>query len=58
MGQQPGQNYVGRLFDHIRRGELDPSYLSTHRLPLDDGPRGYAVFKHKEDGCLRVVFAP
>jgi threonine dehydrogenase-like Zn-dependent dehydrogenase len=58
MGQQPGQNYAGRLFDHIRRGELDPSYLLTHRLPLDDGPRGYAMFKHKEDDCLRVAFAP
>ncbi len=58
MGQQPGQNYVERLFGHIRRGELDPSYLLTHRLPLDDGARGYAMFKRKEDNCLRVVFAP
>lgn len=39
MGQQPGQNYVERLFGHIRRSELASSHLLTHRLPLDDGPR-------------------
>lgn len=58
MGQQHGHRYVGRLFGHIAKGELDPSYLLTHRRSLDDGPEGYAMFKAKTDGCLRVVFAP
>jgi threonine dehydrogenase-like Zn-dependent dehydrogenase len=58
MGRQPGQNYVERLFEHLRRGELDPSYLLTHCLPLDAGPQGYALFKNRQDNCLRVVFAP
>ncbi|BAI71701.1 alcohol dehydrogenase [Azospirillum sp. B510] len=58
MGRQNGQRYAARLFEHVRDGALDPSYLMTHRLPLDDGPRAYRMFKEKADGCLRVVFAP
>ncbi|CAO3350738.1 zinc-dependent alcohol dehydrogenase [Azospirillum melinis] len=58
MGQQNGQRYAERLFGHIRNGELDPSYLMTHRLPLDDGPQAYRMFKEKADDCMRVVFAP
>ena len=58
MGQQSGQRYAKRLFAHIRDGALDPSYLITHRRPLDEGPEGYRMFRDKTDGCLRVVFAP
>ena len=47
-----------RLLDHAARGELDPTYLVTHRMPLAEGPRGYGLFKKKEDGCVRVVFTP
>ena len=56
--QQHGQAYVPRLLEHAQRGELDPAYLATHRFSLEDGPRGYAMFKHKQDGCVRAVFAP
>jgi threonine dehydrogenase-like Zn-dependent dehydrogenase len=56
--QQHGQKYVPRLLDHVARGELDPSYLVTHRLPLEEAARGYEMFKHKEDGCVRAVFTP
>jgi threonine dehydrogenase-like Zn-dependent dehydrogenase len=56
--QQHGQHYVPRLLEHAVAGELDPAYLVTHRLPLEDGPRGYELFKHKRDGCVRVVFTP
>jgi len=56
--QQHGQKYVPRLLEHVARGELDPSYLVTHRMPLEDAVRGYAMFKHKEDGCVRVLFTP
>lgn len=58
MGQQHGQRYAARLFAHIEKGELDPSYLLTHRWSLDDGPRGYRMFKEKVDNCMRVVFTP
>lgn len=56
--QQHGQRYMGRLLEHVSRGELDPSYLATHHFSLEDGPRGYDMFKHKEDGCVRSVFIP
>jgi len=56
--QQHGQKYVPRLIEHTQRGELDASFLATHRFTIDDGPRGYDMFKNKADGCLRVVFAP
>jgi threonine dehydrogenase-like Zn-dependent dehydrogenase len=56
--QQHGQKYVPRLLEHASRGELDPSFLVTHRFSLEDAPRGYEIFKHKIDGCVRAVFAP
>ncbi len=56
--QQHGQAYLPRLLEHAVRGELDPSYLATHRFPLEDAPRGYEMFKNKEDGCVRAVFVP
>jgi threonine dehydrogenase-like Zn-dependent dehydrogenase len=56
--QQHGQKYVPRLLEHAVRGELDPSYLVTHRFSLEDAPRGYEMFKKKEDGCVRAVFTP
>jgi threonine dehydrogenase-like Zn-dependent dehydrogenase len=56
--QQHGQNYVPRLLEHTERGELDASFLATHRFSLEDGARGYAMFKNKEDDCVRVVFTP
>jgi threonine dehydrogenase-like Zn-dependent dehydrogenase len=58
MGQQFGQKYIPRLFDHVSKGELNPSILLTHRLRLEDGPRGYKMFKRKEDACVRAVFTP
>jgi threonine dehydrogenase-like Zn-dependent dehydrogenase len=54
--QQHGQKYVPRLLDHVVKGELDPSFMVTHRMSLEDSPRGYEMFKHKTDGCVRVAF--
>ncbi len=56
--QQHGQRYVPRLLDYVSRGELDPSYLATHRFSLEESPHGYDIFKHKQDGCVRSVFVP
>jgi len=56
--QQHGQRYMQRLLDHAAKGELDPSFLATHRFSLEEAPRGYDMFKHKEDGCVRSVFVP
>jgi threonine dehydrogenase-like Zn-dependent dehydrogenase len=58
MGQMHGQRYLPRLLDHVARGDIDPSFAITHKMALEDAPRGYETFKHKYEGCLRVVFAP
>lgn len=57
-GQQQGQRYVADLFAHIQEGRLDPSFLLTHRMPLERGAHAYKLFKEKRDHCVRAVFAP
>jgi threonine dehydrogenase-like Zn-dependent dehydrogenase len=56
--QQHGQRYVPQLLEHAAEGDLDPSYLATHEFSLEESPRGYELFKEKEDGCVRAVFTP
>ena len=56
--QQHGQAYMDRLLTHAQKGELNPACLANHRFSLEDGPRGYDMFNHKTDGCVRAVFAP
>ena len=56
--QQHGQKYVPKLLDMLQRGQLDTSCLATHRFSLEDSPRGYAMFKKKQDGIIRAVFRP
>lgn len=56
--QQHGQAYVPALLEHAASGELRTDLLATHVMPLEDGVRGYEMFKHKADGCLRAVFRP
>lgn len=58
MSQQHGQRYIPMLLDRIAHGDLDPSYLATHSMPLEEGARGYQMFKDKTDECVRVVFRP
>ncbi len=56
-GQCHVQRYMKPLLDRIERGELDPSFIITHRLPLADAPRGYDLFLKKQDECMKVVLA-
>jgi len=49
---------LNRLLGHAQKGELNPAYLATHRFSLEDAPRGYEMFKHRTEGCVRAVFAP
>lgn len=56
--QQHGQRYMPRMFDYIQQGDLDPSHLITHDMPLEDAVRGYELFKTKQQGCIRAVFRP
>ena len=57
-GQCHVQRYLRPLLQRIENDEIDPSFIVTHRLPLDEAPRGYDLFKHKEDDCLKVVLRP
>jgi threonine dehydrogenase-like Zn-dependent dehydrogenase len=56
--QQHGQRFVPRILGHMARDELVTDHLATHVMPLTDAPRGYRMFKEKEDGCVRAVFLP
>jgi threonine dehydrogenase-like Zn-dependent dehydrogenase len=44
-----------QLLGRIQNGELDPSFVVTHRLPLSEAPRGYEMFLNKVDACEKVV---
>jgi len=58
MGQTHMMRYMQPLLDRIERGEIDPSFVITHRLPLDDAPKAYKMFRDKEDRCIKVVLKP
>src|ERR687898_656482 len=57
-GQCHVQRYMRPLLDRIERGEIDPTRIITHRLPLAEAPHGYDIFKNKADGCEKVVLKP
>jgi threonine dehydrogenase-like Zn-dependent dehydrogenase len=46
------------LLGHIEAGRIDPTRVITHTLPLGQAPRGYDMFKHKQDNCEKVVLRP
>lgn len=58
MGQTHAQRFLQPLLDRIDRGEIDPSFVITHRLPLEEGPAAYDTFRDKKDGCIKVVLTP
>jgi len=57
-GQAHVQRYLRPLLERIERGDIDPSFVISHHLPLDDAPRGYEMFKHKQDNCTKIVLTP
>jgi threonine dehydrogenase-like Zn-dependent dehydrogenase len=56
--QQHGHRYIPMLLERMARGELKTAHLMTHPMSLDQGPRGYDLFKNKNEGCVRAVFQP
>jgi threonine dehydrogenase-like Zn-dependent dehydrogenase len=58
MGQTHMMKYMKPLLDRIERGEIDPSFVITHRLSLDDAPGAYKTFRDKQDECIKVVMKP
>jgi threonine dehydrogenase-like Zn-dependent dehydrogenase len=57
-GQCHVQRYMKPLLERIEKDEIDPGFVISHRLPLDDAPRGYQLFLDKADECLKVVLKP
>ncbi len=57
-GQTHVQRYLQPLLERVRRGDFEPQRLVTHRLPLDDAPQAYRMFRDKQDGCVKVVLKP
>jgi threonine dehydrogenase-like Zn-dependent dehydrogenase len=58
MGQTHVHKYLRPLLDRILKGEIDPSFVITHRLNLSDAPDAYETFKRKDDNCIKVVLNP
>ncbi len=58
MGQTHIQRYLRPLLDRIQNGDIDPSLVITHRMPLDEAPQAYEIFRNKEDNCIKVVLNP
>ncbi|KRE13869.1 alcohol dehydrogenase [Bosea sp. Root381] len=57
-GQTHTHRYLAPLLEKIMSGEIDPSFVITHRAGLEDGPGLYQTFRDKEDGCIKVVLKP
>jgi threonine dehydrogenase-like Zn-dependent dehydrogenase len=58
MGQTHMHKYMRPLLERVQRGEIDPSFIITHRMRLTDAPDGYETFKHRVDNCIKVVLKP
>jgi threonine dehydrogenase-like Zn-dependent dehydrogenase len=57
-GQCHVQRYLQPLLDRIRNGEIDPSFVISHTMPLSEAPEGYRMFRDKQDECNKVVLKP
>jgi threonine dehydrogenase-like Zn-dependent dehydrogenase len=58
MGQTHMMRYMKPLLDRVERGEIDPSFVITHRLPLERAAEAYKMFRDKQDECIKVVLKP
>jgi threonine dehydrogenase-like Zn-dependent dehydrogenase len=57
-GQTHVQRYLKPLMKRIQDRDIDPSFLITHRIKLEEGPEAYKTFRDKKDGCIKVVINP
>jgi threonine dehydrogenase-like Zn-dependent dehydrogenase len=57
-GQCHVQKYMKPLYEHIRNGDIDPSFVITHKLDLGEASNAFETFKHKKDECVKVVLKP
>ncbi|BAZ41685.1 alcohol dehydrogenase [Calothrix sp. NIES-4101] len=58
MGQTHVHKYLRPLLERIQNGDIDPTFVITHTLPLEQAPHGYEIFKHKKDNCIKIVLKP
>jgi threonine dehydrogenase-like Zn-dependent dehydrogenase len=58
MGQTHMHRYLRPLLERVQKGEIDPSFVITHQVPLTEAPRMYSIFQKKQDGCIKVVLKP
>jgi len=58
MGQTHMHRYMRPLLERVERGDIDPSFVITHRMPLAEAAHGYEIFKKKEDNCIKIVLHP
>jgi threonine dehydrogenase-like Zn-dependent dehydrogenase len=54
-GQCHVHRYMRPLLEHIEAGRIDPTFIISHRMRLEDAPRGYQLFMNKEDHCEKIV---
>src|SRR5689334_2285540 len=57
-GQTHAQRYFKPLLERITNGDIDPSFVVTHRMKLTEAPKGFDLFNRKEDGCIKIVMTP
>ncbi|HLG99755.1 MAG TPA: zinc-dependent alcohol dehydrogenase [Bryobacteraceae bacterium] len=57
-GQTHAHRYMKPLLERIQNGEIDPTFIITHRLPLEEAPNAYKMFRDKQDECVKVVLKP
>jgi threonine dehydrogenase-like Zn-dependent dehydrogenase len=57
-GQAHVHRYLRPLLERIERGEIDPSFVVSHHMTLDQAPHAYELFKHKQDNALKIVLNP
>ncbi|MBD1862854.1 MULTISPECIES: zinc-dependent alcohol dehydrogenase [Trichocoleus] len=58
MGQTHMHRYIKPLMEAVQQGKIDPSFVITHKLPLDQAPHGYEIFRDKKENCIKVVLKP
>lgn len=58
MGQTHMQKYMEPLLQKVEEGKIDPSFIITHRMSLDEAPEAYKTFRNKDDKCIKVVLKP
>lgn len=58
QGQTYTHKYMPMLLEKIQNGEIDPSFVITHKMSLDDAPKAYEMFQKHDDGCIKVVLKP